>query len=139
MWPRGVRSGRVVRSAEHSLINLVGRLLARIARVRQSADWPVGTVCSPPPEPALLFSRDAHRHTPEVFADVVALTCERLLTMREPGLRPTWGLDASNHHQQHPPAADAHEGTEEHIREAHRDRHTVDCGNSGMSPDLDIL
>ena len=54
--------------------------------------------------------------------------------MREPGLRPTWGLDADN-----PPAADAHEGTEEHIREAHRDRHTVDCGNNGMSPDFDIL
>ena len=54
--------------------------------------------------------------------------------MRGPGLRPTWGLDAID-----PPAADAHEGTEEHIREAHRDRHTVDCGNSGMSPDLDIL
>ena len=54
--------------------------------------------------------------------------------MREPTLRPTWGLDARN-----PPAADAHEGTEEHIREAHRNRHTVDCGNSGMSPDLDIL
>ena len=54
--------------------------------------------------------------------------------MREPSLQPTWGLDARN-----PPEADAHEGTEEHIREAHRDRHTVDCGNSGMSPDLDIL
>ena len=54
--------------------------------------------------------------------------------MREPGLRPTWGLDADS-----PPAADAHEGTEEHIKEAHRDRHTVDCGNSGMSPDMDIL
>ena len=89
---------------------------------------------SPPPEPALLFSRDAHHHTPEVTADVVAQTCERLLTMRELGLRPTWGLDARN-----PPAAYAHEGTEEHIREAHRDRHTVNCSNSGMSPDLDIL
>ena len=54
--------------------------------------------------------------------------------MRELGLRPTWGLDADN-----PPAADAREGTEEHIRVAHRDRHTVDCGNSGMSPDMDIL
>ena len=54
--------------------------------------------------------------------------------MRESGLRPTWGLDAEN-----PQAADAHEGTEEHIREAHRDRQTVDCGNSGMSPDMDIL
>ena len=82
----------------------------------------------------MLFSRDAHRHTPEVAADVVAQTCERLLTMREPGLRPTWGLDATD-----PPAADAHEGTEEHIRDVHRDRHTVDCGNSGMSPDMGIL
>ena len=71
---------------------------------------------------------------PEVAADVVAQTCERLLTMREPGLQPTWGLDARN-----PSAADAHEGTEEHVREVHRDRHTVDCGNSGMSPDFDIL
>ena len=87
-----------------------------------------------PLEPALLFSRDAHRHTPEVAADVVAQTCERLLTLREPGLRPTWGLDAEN-----PPAADAHEGTEEHMREANRDRHTVDCGNSGMSPNFDVL
>ena len=73
----------------------------------------------------MLFSRDAHRHTPEVAADVGAQTCERLLTMREPGLRPTWGLDATD-----PPAADAHEGTEEHIRDVHRDRHAVDCGNS---------
>ena len=63
-----------------------------------------------------------------------AQTCERLLTLREPGLRSTWGLDAEN-----PPAADAHEGTKEHIRKAHRDRHTVDCGNSGISPDLDVL
>ena len=53
--------------------------------------------------------------------------------MRELGQRPTWGLDAEN-----PPAADAHEGTKEHSREAHRDRYTVDCGNSGMSPDFDI-
>ena len=97
-------------------------------------EWPAGTDQSPPPEPALLFSRDAHRHTPEVAAAVEAQTCERLLTLREPGLRSTLGLDVEN-----PPAADAHEGTEEHIREAHRDRHTVDCGNSGMSPEMDIL
>ena len=56
------------------------------------------------------------------------------MKLREPGLRPTWGPDA-----EHPPAADAHEGTEEHIRDAHRDRHAGDCGNSGMSPDFDIL
>ena len=53
------------------------------------SDWPAGIVRSPRPEPALLFSRDAHRHTPEVAADVVAPTCERLLTLHEPGLRPT--------------------------------------------------
>ena len=57
-----------------------------------------------------------------------------MLTLREPGLGPTWGLDA-----EHPPAIDAHEGTDEHIREAHRDRHTVDCGNTGKSRDYDIL
>ena len=112
--------------------NQPGRTLTSLER--PCYEWPAGTVRSPPPEPAVLFSRDAHRHTPEVAADVVAQTCERLLTMREPGRRPTWGLDAEN-----PPAADAHEGTEEHIREAQRDRHTVDCGNSGMSPDMDIL
>ena len=112
--------------------NQPGRALTSLECPRN--EWPAGTVRSPPPEPALLFSRDAHRHTPEVAADVVAQTCERLLTLREPGLRPTWGLDA-----EHPPAADAHEGTEEHIRDAHRDRHTVDCGDTGMSPDLDIL
>ena len=97
-------------------------------------EWPAGTVRSPPPEPALLFSRDSHRHTPEVAADVVAQPCERLLTLRESGLRPTCVLD-----DEHPPPADAHEGTEEHIRDAHRNRHTADCGNSGMSPDMDIV
>ena len=65
---------------------------------------------------------------------MVAQTCERLLTRREPGSRPTWGLNAG-----HPPTADAHEGSEEHIREAHRDKHTGDCGNTGLSPDDDIL
>ena len=101
---------------------------------RPREDWPAGTVHSPPPKPALIFSRDPHRHTREVAADVVAQTSQRLLTMREPGLQPTWGLDAVN-----PPEADAHEGTEEHIREAHRDRHTVDCDNSGASPEMGIL
>ena len=128
--------GRDWTAGEHPKVskqhNQPGRAVTAMDRPRE--DWPAGIVRSPPPEPALLFSRDAHRHTPEVAADVVAQTCERLLTMLEPGLQPTWGLDARN-----PPAADAHEGTEEHIREAHRDRHTVDCGNSGMSPDLDIL
>ena len=97
-------------------------------------EWPAGTVWSPPPEPAPLFSRDAAGHTPEVAADIAAQTCERLLILREPGLRPTWGLDA-----EHSQVADAYEGTEEHIREARRDRHTVDYGNTSMSPDFDIL
>ena len=123
-------------AGEHPVVskqhNHPGRTFSSMNRLRE--DWPAGTGRSPPPEPALIFSRDAHRHTHEVAADVLAQTCERLLTMREPGLRPTWGLDARN-----PPAADAHEGTEEHIREAHRDWHIVDCGNSGMSPDLHIL
>ena len=129
-WLRDVTGlrGRFPGSAS-DIISLVELSLPRTAHVR-----PAGTVCSPPPDSALLFSRDAHRHTPEVAAVVVAQTCERLLTMREPGLRPTWGLDARN-----PPAVDAHEGTKEDIREAHRDRHTVDCGNSGMSPDFDML
>ena len=105
-----------------------GRVLNAIERPRE--DWPAGTIRSPLPDPALLFSRGAHRHTPEVAADVVAQTCERLLTMREPGLQPTWGLDARD------PPADAHE---ERIREAHCDRHTVDCGYSGISPDFAIL
>ena len=62
--------------------------------------------------------------------------CECLLTLRDPGLQlvPTWGIDV-----QDTPAVDAHEGTEEHIREAHCDRHTVDCGNAGLFPDHDIL
>ena len=74
------------------LHNQPGRTLSATDRPRE--DWPAGTVRSPAPEPAMFFSRDAHRHTAEVAADVVAQTCERLLTMREPGLRPTWGLDA---------------------------------------------
>ena len=129
-------SGRDWTEGEHpklsKLHNKPGRALTRLDFPYN--EWPAGTVRSPPPEPALLFSRDAHRHTPEVAADVVAQTCERLLTLRDPGLRPKWGLDAEN-----PSAADAHEGTEEHIRNAHRDGHPVDCGNSGMSPDFDIL
>ena len=128
--------GRDWAAGEHpevsKLHNQPGRTLTATDRPRE--DWLAGTLRSPPPEPALLSSRDAHRHTPEVAADVVAQTCERLLTMREPGLRPTWGLHAID-----PPAADADEGTEEHIRDVHRDRHTVDCGNSGMPPDMDIL
>ena len=60
---------------------------------------------------ALLFARDATRSTPEVAAGVVAETCERFLTQWEPGLVPTWGLDAK-----HPPAVDSHDNTEECIR-----------------------
>ena len=81
--------------------NQPGRALRSLDRPYN--ECPAGTVRSPPPEPALVFSRDAHRHTPEVAADVVAQTYERLLTLHEPGLRPTWRLDA-----EHPPAADAH-------------------------------
>ena len=73
------------------LNNQPGRTLTATDRTRE--DCPAGTVRSPPPEPAMLFSRDAHRHTPEVAADVVAQTCELLLTMREPGLRPIWCHD----------------------------------------------
>ena len=77
--------------------NQPGRALTATDRPRE--DWPAGTVRSPPPEPALLFSRDAHRHTPEVAADVVAQTCERLLTMREQASDPhgAWMLET---HQQ---------------------------------------
>ena len=82
----------------------------------------------------MVFSKDAHRHTLDVASDVAAQTFEGLLTLREPGLGPAWGLDAARL-----PAADAHVGTEEHIREARRDRHTVDCGNTGLFPDHDIL
>ena len=49
-------------------------------------------------------------------------------------MTPKWGFDA-----EHPPATDAHEGTEEHIREPHRDRHTVDYSNTGMYPDQVIM
>ena len=68
------------------------------------AEWPEGTIRSPPPETALLYSRDAHRHTPEESADVVAQTCKRLLTTNEPDLATTWGLDA-----EHPLATGVHE------------------------------
>lgn len=45
-----------------------------------------------------------------------------------------WGLDAAQL-----PLLDAHEGTEEHTREAHRDGRTVDCSNMGMWLYHDIL
>ena len=40
--------------------NQPGRALTALDRPGE--DWPAGIVRSPPPEPALLFSRDAHRH-----------------------------------------------------------------------------
>ena len=97
-----IAQGRDWAAGEHpgvsKLHNQPGTTLPAADRPRE--DWPAGTVRSPPPEPAMLFSRDAHRHTPGVAADVVAQTCERLLTMREPSLRPPWGLDAIDPRQQ---------------------------------------
>ena len=66
--------GRDWAAGEHPRVskqhNQPGRTLTATDRPRE--DWPAGTVRSPPPETALLFSRDANRHTPEVAADVVA-------------------------------------------------------------------
>ena len=70
--------------------------------------WQEDVVKSPPYRPALLFACDATRSTPELAAGMVAQTCERLLSQWEPGLGPTWGLDAK-----HPPATEAHVGTKE--------------------------
>ena len=89
--------------------------------------WPEEVVKSPPYGPALLFARDATRSTPEFAGDVVAETCERLLSQWEPVLVPTWGLDAK-----HPPSVDAHDGTEERVRTVHRGRCVVDCADTGM-------
>ena len=80
--------------------------------------------------PALLFARDAARRTPEVAAGVVV---ERMLSLWEPDLGSTWGLDA-----RHPPAPDAHVGTEECIWTLHRDRCVVDCADNGMQIDLKL-
>ena len=84
--------------------------------------WPQDVVKSPPYGLALLFARDATQSTPEVAAGVVDQTCERMLSLWEPDLVPTWGLDVA-----HPPAPDAHVRTEECIRTVHRDRCVVDC------------
>ena len=92
--------------------------------------WPEDVVKSPPYGPALLFARDAALSTPEVAAGVVAETCERMLSLWEPDLGPTWGLDV-----EHPPAADAHVGTEECNRTVHRDKCVVDCADTGMQID----
>ena len=70
--------------------------------------WPEDVVKSPPYGPALLFACYAARSTPEVAASVVAETCERMLSLWEPDLGPTRGLDV-----EHPPAPDAYVGTEE--------------------------
>ena len=61
------------------LHNQPGRALPNL--VCPGNEWPAGTARSPPPEPALVFSRDSHRHTHEVASDVVAQTCECLLTL----------------------------------------------------------
>ena len=59
---------------EHSRLskmhNQPARALCRLDCPRD--EWPEGTVRSPPREPALVFCRDAHRHTPDVAAYVVA-------------------------------------------------------------------
>ena len=57
-----------------------------------------------------------------------------MLSLWEPDLGPTWGLDA-----QHPPAPDAHVGTEECIHTVHRDRCVVDCADTGMRIDWKLL
>ena len=92
--------------------------------------WPE-EVKSPPYWPALLFASDATRSTPDVAAGVVAETCARLLSQWEPGLGLIWGQDAK-----HPPATDAHEGTEECIRTVHRVRCVVDCADTRLDIDL---
>ena len=68
---------------------------------------PEDAIKSPPYGPTLLFARDATRSTPEVAAGVVAETCERMLSLWEPDLGPTWDMDV-----EHPPAPDAHVGIE---------------------------
>ena len=66
--------------------------------------------------------------THEVAAGVVDKTCERMLSLWEPD------LDV-----EHPPAADAHVGTEECVRTVHRDRCVVDCADTDMQIDLKML
>ena len=96
--------------------------------------WPEDAVKTPPYGLALLFARDAALSSPEVAAGVVAETNERLLSQWEPGLGSVWGLDA-----RHPPATDAHVGTEECIHTVHRDRRVVDCADTGMQIDWKLL
>ena len=98
-----------------------------------SEHLPEDVVKSPPYGPAMLFACDATQSTPNVAASVVAKTCERLLSQWEPCLGPIWGLDAT-----HPPATDAHEGTEECIRTVHRDRCAFDCVDTGLDIDLNL-
>ena len=95
--------------------------------------WLQDVVKSPPYGPVLLFARDDARSTPEVAAGVVAETCEGMLSLWEPDLGPTWGLDV-----EHPPAPDAHVGTEECIRTVHRDRCVVDCADTCMQIGLEV-
>ena len=74
--------------------NQPGSVLPQIDRPRD--DWPPGTVQSPPPELAILFSKDAQRYTPKVVADAVNQTRERLVILRGLGLVSAWGVDADD-------------------------------------------
>ena len=82
----------------------------------QREHGPAEVIKSPPYGPALLFARslDASRSTPEAAAGVVAETRERLLSQWEPGLVPTWGLDAK-----HRLAVHAHNNIEKCIWTVH--------------------
>ena len=129
----GNRGGNVQwKAGEHPTVgerhNQLGTALHTVEHPREH--WPEEVVKSSAYGPALLFARDATQSTPEVAAGVVAETCERLLSQWEPGLSPIWGLNAK-----HPPATDAHEGTEECIRTAHGDRCVVGCADTGLDVD----
>ena len=123
-------------AGEHPTIserhNQPGTALHNVEHPREH--WPEDAVKSPPYGPALLFARDATRSTPEVAAGVVAETCERMLSLWEPDLGPTWGFDV-----EHPPAPDAHVGAEECICTVHRDRCVLDCADTGMQIDWKLL
>lgn len=107
--------------------NQPGSVLPQIDRLRD--DWPPGTVQSPPPELAILFSKDAQRYTPKVVADAVNQTRERLVILRGLGLVSAWGVDADD-----PPVTHARVRTAKQVRDVHCDRHTVDCGETRMFP-----
>ena len=65
---------------------------------------------------------------------MVAETCERMLSLWEPDLGPTRGMDV-----EHPPAADVHVGTEECVRTVQRNRCALDCADTGMQTDWKLL